>query len=196
MNTFYSDVSIDLETLGTAPGSVIMQIGLCAFNADDLDSSVSTTLIGVDPQSALNSGLKIGWDTIAWWMQQSDAARMAMVQCGQQYPLGEALDRVAVWMNGVTEVGRRVWGHGSSFDVTLLECAYVVCERSPPWHYRNVRDLRTLASLYPEIKCPESNVLHKGDDDAYAQAKWIMGLMARHKRAEKAYAGTMAAPST
>jgi len=64
----YSDLMIDLETLGVDHGSVITQIGLCAFNAgDDPDSPVESTSFCVDIAMSLNLGFKVQGNTILWW---------------------------------------------------------------------------------------------------------------------------------
>lgn len=176
----YTDVSIDLETLGTAPGSVITQIGLCAFNADALISAASATLIRIDPQDALDNGFTISWATIAWWLSQSDAAREAMVARGANtHPVGIALHRATDWLASECEPDVRPWGHGASFDVTLLEMAYKMMRIPIPWDYHNVRDLRTLLTVAPEgVEKPVTRgTEHQAMDDAINQAEWIKRLV-------------------
>ena len=37
-----------------------------------------------------------------------------------------------------------IWGHGSHFDIPILENAYKACNLIPPWKFWQVRDTRTL----------------------------------------------------
>src|SRR5579863_1565524 len=95
----FTDVSLDLETLGTKPGSVITQIGLCGFNLDSSHGEgPSAILIRVNPASAMEAGLTIDWPTVAWWMTQEDAARGTMAGLGAlDHTLRSALTTVDVW---------------------------------------------------------------------------------------------------
>lgn len=180
----YTDISIDLETLGNKPGAVITQIGLAAFYqrpSSGGQASMAGLHIKVDPQSCLNAGLKIDWSTIAWWLTQDDAPRLAMARQGKNdnsLPMAlTKVDQFATEMCG-TERAVRVWGNGCGFDCTLLEMAYYACGRTPSWDFRNVRDLRTLAALLPAyaVNRPMPTVAHDALCDAMAQAEWIQRL--------------------
>ena len=171
----FTDLSIDLETLGTKAGCVITQIGLTAFDAeaDDNYNTVST-LIHVDPQSALDFGMHVSWSTIAWWLQQNETARVGMATAK-----GHRLDNA---VNDTTEFVKtncadrvRVWGNGATFDVTLLEAAYDLIKWPVPWQFRDVRDIRTIYGLKPcaNIERPLATVEHDAMADAIAQAKLV-----------------------
>ena len=41
----------------------------------------------------------------------------------------------------------KVWGHGSAFDMVILEHACRQIQQAVPWDYYNVRDTRTLYDL-------------------------------------------------
>lgn len=177
----FTDVSIDLETLGTATGSVITQIGLCAFNAQGYDGGSSATLIRVDPQSAIDAGFTVSWATISWWLQQSESARLSMASCeGRSIRL--ALHDMENWFSQWCVPDFRVWGHGATFDIGLLENALTRLGLPIPWSYRNVRDLRTLAALAPEVEKPAPHVEHTAMEDAVAQAHRIQNLYRAVKR--------------
>ena len=179
MNT---DISFDLETLGVDPGCVITQIGACAFNADASPGAVGVAerqmfKVFVDPQSCLDIGMTIKWSTIAWWFEQPDAARKAMVTKETTH-IAKALDELRRWIGAVGDpMAIRVWGHGATFDISLLEDAYRRIGLKVPWFYRNVRDLRTLRALAPpnlELTAPSAELnAHIAVDDAIMQADWI-----------------------
>jgi exodeoxyribonuclease VIII len=179
----YTDVSIDLETLGVRPGSVITQIGLCAFNrrpSSGGEATTSATNILVAPQSMIDAGFFIDWSTVSWWLQQNEAARVGMAtQAGDN--IQHALFKVGDWFAenvGLNKKSYCVWGHGSGFDCTQLEIAFQKLGLPVPWDFRNVRDLRTLIDLAPAdaVARPAPRVEHNAMDDATAQAEWIKNL--------------------
>lgn len=177
----FTDISIDLETLGTRAGSVITQIGLCAFNRSINDPRGSSSInIRVNPQSCLDLGMKADWSTIKWWIMQNEPARIGMAsQIGSDIHL--ALSKVGDWVGencGFSEKKHRVWGNGAGFDVTLLEVAFNMAGMPVPWDFRNVRDLRTLADLKPAYPVTRvmPRVAHDAEADATAQAEWIVAL--------------------
>lgn len=185
----YTDVSIDLETLGVQPGSVITQIGLCAFDQRPGTTTKSSTLIRVDAQDAINRGCKVDWSTVRWWMQQEQDARMDFADpAGLQirHSLPDALRIVRQWFGEHVNpnAGKsgyrtmRVWGHGCGFDCTQLEIAFNLCKIDVPWDFRLVRDLRTLADLTPAqpVTRPTPALAHNAMEDAMAQADWIQAL--------------------
>jgi exodeoxyribonuclease VIII len=156
-----------------------------AFNANASPGAVGTVepqnfSAHIEPQSCLDLGMTVAWSTIAWWLQQPEAARMEMVRADTAMHLAEALIVLKRWLEAVSGGNSKelfVWGHGATFDISLLEDAYRRCKLPVPWHYRNVRDLRTLRALAPPdlvLTAPsaEGN-LHVAVDDAIMQAAWI-----------------------
>lgn len=186
--TQFSDLMIDLETLGTAPGSVITQIGLCAFNPRGSSSAavreIQHELIHVNPQSCLDLGMTVSWSTIQWWLQQDEAARMTMARPAVFCGLPDALEQLDQFIIRSMAMGFFVWGNGSGFDVTLIEVAYRACNRAVPWSYRNVRDQRTLVKLAPcaALQFPKPDVAHDARADAIAQAEAVSLCIAAIER--------------
>lgn len=180
----YTDVSIDLETLGTRPGSVITQIGLFAFSTGPLASPNRTGLqIHVQAQSQIDQGFLVDWSTLAWWMHQEPEAKEALIR-GQDTAatIQDALEQVSRWFREEFPHGTPqplVWGNGATFDITMLEIAYSRFSMFVPWSYRNVRDIRTLAALVPEAQNfkPAPTVEHIAMADAVAQGLWVRNLL-------------------
>lgn len=175
----FTDVSIDLETLGVQPGSVITQIGLCAFDQRPGNTAKSCTNIRVNPQSMIDMGFTLDWSTIAWWLKQEELPRYALAeQKGDD--IKHALCRVGDWFmdHGLKYRSMNVWGHGCGFDCTQLEIAFQKCGLPVPWDFRKVRDLRTLADLAPatRVERPTPAMAHDAMEDASAQAEWIQQL--------------------
>lgn len=166
----YTDLMLDLETLGTNPGCVITQIGVCAFDAKAGIDNAPSKLIHVAPQSALDLGMHVSWGTIAWWLTQNEDARIAMASKQPRWSLPDALKTLDEWIGHYCSVGFRIWGNGSNFDVVLLEDAYRRVKRKPVWDFRNIRDMRTIVDLCPSDLKVKPEVAHNAAADAKAQA--------------------------
>lgn len=172
----YKDIMVDIETLGTGPSAVILSIGAVAFNADGVDPY--WFYLNIDPQSAVDSGMKLSVSTIMWWMQQSDAARAVFKQQGA--PLKQALESFSTFCKQFgTASELRVWGNGATFDNVILTSAYGLVGVEKPWGYSGDRCYRTLKSLYPTVTQEKVGTAHNALDDATYQAKHCINLL-RH----------------
>ena len=166
--------SIDLETLGTRYNAPVISIGVQQF--DPASGRMGGTFYReIDLDSAIRAG-KVSGSTLAWWMTQSDAARQLFVDKPDKVPLATALDMLATWMRGMAPVPK-VWGNGATFDITLLEHAYDTgcVGLREPWHFRNVRDMRTIVEAADLRQWPErgKGVHHHALNDATYQAQVI-----------------------
>lgn len=144
------DVVIDLETLGTAVDSVIVQIGAVATTGDEF-----TTF--VDAQGPMNSKRRTSLDTVInFWGQQvspDTAQRMVRMCTKEKAPdLALALHELTRWLYKIAPDNSQlcIWGNGASFDLGMLTHAYQQCVQaglldSPQyWNFWMERDLRTL----------------------------------------------------
>lgn len=162
------DLMIDIETLGTAPGSVILSIGAVAFDAESGEFG-EEFYAAIDPQSAVAAGLTMDVSTLKWWMEQSEDARSAAFS--GFWVLGPALN---VFGTFVRRVGAtRVWAKPPSFDLVLLESAFRACSMETPWHYKTPRDCRTLFDLTGATQ-PDVGTAHNALDDAKSQALGVI----------------------
>lgn len=144
------EIMLDLETLGTTPGSVILSIGAAAFDLHKGYQGRSFhKLILVQPQ--LDAGMTVSASTLAWWMEQSDEARFALkpsdrLECWHPVNVLSAFDE---WFHQ-TSINEGVWGHGLNFDIPILEALYTKfgpLQKKAPWKYNTGRDTRTLFDL-------------------------------------------------
>ena len=162
---------IDLETLGTLPGSVFKQIGWALFDERRESVIIESGRIDVDRVDAMREGLTTSEETLNWWARQGEEARAAMEAPG--IPVREALSELRRIHNRAQPF--RVWGNGPGFDMTLLEYAYAkIMEQQPPWKFWNSRCVRTIIENCPSpvIKY-KPEVAHDGESDAIAQAKTV-----------------------
>jgi hypothetical protein len=138
---------VDIETLGTKPGSVILSIGAVRFD----ESGVGTERFyrPIDVLDGLMHGLTVDQATVGWWRMQSAEARGAL-QPGR--PLRETLEHFRTFVSvpgPYTKPAEYFWAKGPDFDLTLLAAAYDAVGVKVPWSYRNSRDVRTILALAP-----------------------------------------------
>lgn len=156
-------VSIDLETLGTQPGSVILSIGSVKF--DPFTGEIGEKFYAnITPKSCLDVGLVTDQSTVEWWSTQSQEARDALKVDRQ--PLATVLDSFSKFAVGADGV----WGWGATFDVSLLEAAYRMAIVEVPWKFWNVKCGRTVCGLVHVNPVRNTGTHHKADVDAEMQA--------------------------
>ena len=162
-------IMIDIETMGTAPGSAIVSLGAVVF--DPLAGTLGETFYQVTSlDSCLEAGLTTEAGTILWWMQQSDAAR-AQLTAPDAQPLIPALSDFTSWWQH--QGGQFIWGHGANFDEPLLSAAYRAVGAAPPWKFWDARCTRTIFALTGERPDRAKGTHHNALDDAKAQAEAV-----------------------
>lgn len=169
------EVMIDLETLGTQPGSVVMSVGAVASND-------AVYLQPVSIKDQLYAGLTVDPSTLAWWKQQSREAWE--VSSSGRAALSESLADFANWLmdlrrgseNSATGEKLRLWGDSASFDLTLLTCVYRAANVPVPWNYREECCYRTLRNVLSSEK-PAAKLQHDALSDARAQMEHLMQML-------------------
>lgn len=163
---------IDIETLGTAPGSVILSIGAVAFDAVTGEFG-EEFYAAIDPQSAVSAGLTMDVSTLKWWMTQSEEARHAAFTGDR--PLASTLGEFGDYVRRIDAT--RTWAKPPSFDLVLLEAAFRTCGIPIPWHYRTPRDVRTLLDISGTPAQTGVGVAHNALDDARSQAADVINAV-------------------
>lgn len=173
------DVMIDLETAGNGPGCAIFSIGAVEFDPKGTEVREDKAFYRViNLQSCLDAGLKVDASTIYWWLGQSNPARAAL-QAGH-IDLRPGLYQLSGWIGPLTDV--KIWSHGATFDLPILDMAYRAIGQAVPWRYWNCRDTRTILDLADlTIDKAASNVEHNAKTDAIDQAKWVQQAYAKLK---------------
>jgi len=158
---------IDLETMGTTPGSAIVSIGAVLFDPRYGKVSDKTFYQELDWK---DQDRLICPDTVKWWKDQSEEARSA--QHGLD-SLEDSLEDLATWL----PKDCKVWGNGATFDISMLEDAYLKLGIGIPWKFWNIRDCRTVLDMYESKRGgfgkKTGGVLHNALDDAKYQASYI-----------------------
>lgn len=168
-------VMIDLETMGTRPDSAIVSVGAVRFDPRLGQISKRTFYRELDWEE---QGRKIDPDTQSWWIKQSNEAQLALYGIEE---LSDALVELADYL----PKDAKVWGNGPTFDITMLENAYMQHNISIPWRFWNIRDCRTMKDLFEWERGGfgknAAHVKHNALDDALAQAADINRMWAKLK---------------
>lgn len=145
-----TQVLIDLETLGTKPGDMILSIGALEF---DWEASMMLTRFYcvINPIKSGNAGFRIDPATLMWWTdQESDLWGETYTQVGAVAPR-EACELLAGFFQECrlegTEV-ETVWGNSPSFDCALLRAYFERSDLPVPWEYWQERDVRSALDGY------------------------------------------------
>lgn len=169
-------VMLDLETMGTRPGSVILSIGAVFF---DLNGATGETFYrNISGKSCIDAGLKVDPKTREWWSRQSAEARAAVTT--DQRPLDQVATDFSNWFRA--RGGVFVWGQGASFDPPLWEAASEATGRSAPWRFWNIRDTRTVYDVFgfDAKSFPRDGTYHNALDDALHQVKCVAAALSKH----------------
>ena len=168
-------VMIDLETMSTRPDAVILEIAAVPFSLEkDIVYHEEAFQRHVTIDSCLDAGLHLSGGTVAWWLEQSEEARRAIV-IGQRsgIPIGEALELLYRWFQLYDDL-EGVWSHGATFDLPILDYAFkTIRGSSPPWPYSITRDTRTAAWMATNkyLRADRGAGVHLALADAIFQAE-------------------------
>jgi hypothetical protein len=160
---------IDIESLGTELGCVIISIGAVRFGLDGPAEECSVSVSMTDTQ---REGLEINAETLEWWLTQ-DAAARKQLRGGAE--LEQALLTLTSFVSGVDEI----WANSPKFDAGILEAAYDAVGLEVPWEYYDLRDYRTLANLPVAPELEQDGVGHNALDDARHQARVAAATLER-----------------
>lgn len=168
-----NNIMLDIETLGTAPGCVIISIAAVQFSARK--GKIGKQFY--DKISVSNSkdlGFSQNDQTMAFWSfntalfeQESNGTKTAK----------QVLQSLVDWISEIRieEPALYFWCKGASFDFPILEAYYNRLGIKPPWHYRELCCLRTIFNLYPSFN--NRNATHNPVEDCLDQIRgfhnWI-----------------------
>ena len=162
-------IMVDLETLGTRPGSVILSIGAVKFDSKSLGKTFYTV---ISRGSCYDNFMTEDKETIEWWKTQSEEAQKVFT--------APSVDLTVALLEFEHFIGEdaKVWGNGSDFDNVLLAEAYRLLNLPTPWKFYNNRCYRTVKSLYPHRPLIRAKGIHHNAlDDAVNQASHLIQLL-------------------
>jgi DNA polymerase III epsilon subunit-like protein len=167
----FDHLMIDLETMGNKSYSSIISIAALEFDINTGNTG-KEFYKAVSLESCMVNGLLPNADTIMWWMQQNEEARLELVNAEKVSIYEALLDFAGLF----SKQDYQVWGNSARFDLGLLENAFHGLHMDIPWKFYNERCVRTLAAFKPDIKkkiCDEHvGVAHNALHDCYKQVAY------------------------
>lgn len=182
------DIIIDIETLGTRPGCIILEIGACAMNphTGEITANFSRRLDEVFTRHhEVRSENMI--DTISWWHGQSTIdTYCTLIRRGHSglFPhhprdpkdaLGEFCDWFAASVSQQDSKDVRVWANGPSFDISILQACLDRYGIGIPWVYWQERCVRTALEMAcyerDSVTWIERGPRHRALNDARHEAR-------------------------
>lgn len=140
---------VDIETMGTAPYSVIMSIGIVQFDIKTGETGAEFYRT-IDLESSKKIGLLMDSATIDWWKKQDPKIYKKMLV--NTKPVQTVLKELTEWLKKNCRTSKYMWGNSARFDLGLLECAYIKAGLEIPWAWWNERCCRTIVALNDKIK--------------------------------------------
>lgn len=182
------DVMVDIETLGTKPGSAIVSIGAVAFDPDAGTLGVEHYGV-VSLASSLAYGATVDADTVSWWGRQKPEAQRVLFEAlsPNAASLHAALADLSTFLRSIGDVaGLRIWGNGSDFDNVLLLAAYQQTGSVAPWEFWNNRCFRTAKNMFRGFEPTREGEHHNALDDARHQARHALAIAAARQALRRA----------
>ena len=173
MSNNMHDIMVDLETLGTYNDTVILSIGAVYFNRDTGETGQEFYTV-LAKNSGANKERTVSGDTLEWWETQSrkvyDKAMSGTTD----------LEDALIGLRKFIHPKCKVWGNGATFDISILEDAYIQTSQAIPWKFWNVRDVRTVVDIASEMvgKGKQPKDLHDPVVDCKYQIKYICEMIA------------------
>jgi hypothetical protein len=165
---------IDIETMSRANNAAVISIGACTFDSNGIHD---TFKVNIKPESAKAFGMRIDKDTIDWWMKQSVEVRNASLTRNVMADFG--LKQFADWVK--SHKPSKVWAQGVTFDMVILENAFISVKVDQPWKFYDVCDSRTLLEMFgirtTDLHAKAGSNHHDALDDAKIQAQAVVTVL-------------------
>jgi 3' exoribonuclease, RNase T-like len=176
------NVMLDLETYATRTDAVILSIGACFFDKEEVGHGFYAVL---DRDEQITKGRYVDPRTVGWWAVQSDAARKLFAE--PQFGVVYILDAFSLWVATNTQYPDdvKMWGNGSDFDNAILGNLYDQYDLTKPWRHSNNRCFRTLKNLcepfgshdLPEREGTHHHALHDAEYQAAMAGRYLKGKL-------------------
>ena len=162
---------IELETLGTGSNSVVVSVGLVAFNIST-GEILAELAIGLNLNQQIKTGGVIDGDTLEFHFAQAPDSIQKLAQ-RKVLDVKEGLELISNFIkaNNITTL----WGNGATFDNVILRNLYARHLKVFPLGFWTDRDLRTAVDIYniDTRTVPFEGIKHYCLDDARHQVKLL-----------------------
>jgi hypothetical protein len=169
------DIMLDLETLGTRPGCVILTLGAVRFDPYSLREPGPGLYLRIDADEQIAQGREVQEDTLQWWMNQAEDVREEALGEGNRVSVTEMYQQLNRFLVGAN----CIWAQGPLFDFAILENIYRQYEWPTPWQYWQIRDSRTLFGVHGDPRVKGKVGLHNALEDCVSQATAVQQIYKR-----------------
>lgn len=146
---------LDIETLGTTPGAVVLSIGAVVFKLSPLTMCGQFNMV-ISLEDSIRVGLAVEASTLKWWLTQR--AEVLRDQLQKALPINFVLGSFNDWFR--LEECSTIWGNSAAFDMGMLAAVYRAAGETVPWEFRSERCYRTVVKL-----CGDKLVWNKKDTE-------------------------------
>jgi len=162
--------TIDIETLGTTPDTVVLTIGGIKFDPMADDELHSQFYYKLDADEQIEMGRTVDEKTLEWWETQPEEIKAEALDPNDRFLVEETLKALNKWLVGVD----KIWCQGPVFDIGILENLYKQIGLHHNWPFYIIRDSRTLFGLMDKDPRKEMNfAAHNALADAIVQSLCI-----------------------
>jgi hypothetical protein len=162
-----SHIMIDMETLDTAPSTVILTIGAVKFDPRGVGVVEKLELRPTIDEQTETYNRSISDDTLRWWGEQSPDAIEEAMGDRDRISYRDCMEQLYKFCWNAD----KVWSNGSGFDVVVAENAFRELDMKIPWPFWTIRDCRTIYDLAGvSLKDGGHVTTHKAVEDAERQA--------------------------
>ena len=162
--------TIDIETLGTSPDTVVLTIGGIKFDPMADDGLHSEFYYRLDADEQIEMGRSVDEKTLEWWETQPEEVKAEALDPNDRFPVEETLKALNKWLVGVD----KIWCQGPVFDIGILENLYKQIGLHHNWPFYIIRDSRTLFGLMDKDPRKEIDfTAHNALADAIVQSLCI-----------------------
>jgi hypothetical protein len=180
MTTPYTDLMLDIETMGTTPDAPILSLGAVLFNSQHgMTGDEPKFHVGINLDDQLKRGAAPDASTMLWWLDQSAEARAELLRMQRTARhFAEAVGALNRFVREIhnTAPDAKIWGLPAAFDLTILRRAGHRHGSVLPWDHWNERCLRTIGGEFPKNLRPKPELAHDALADAMAQAHWLCNI--------------------
>lgn len=156
-------IMVDIETFDVKPTATILSLGACTVPGAQLTFYREC--------SHVQPGRTVSGSTLEWWANQNTPVPESTQS------LESVLQEFVDWINSLGQEPI-IWCKGTDFDVAILAHALDQCNIPVPWKYNNVRDMRTVKKLHPQLHYSENFQPHHALQDALCQARDLSQIFA------------------
>lgn len=163
---------LDAETLAIHPHAAITEIALVDILTD---ATFNIVINPYEQQNQPGEPFKTDPQTVEWHLKRDPSYLILLAHSGVRSSSGATL--LQQWLEvKKQETGQQlvIWCQGTDFDIPIITNFLNVFGYRPLWRHDDVRDIRTLAKLFPGVSYKKGN--HSALEDATLAAQHLRKL--------------------